>query len=64
MAKAFLPVPIEDTAHENWAEKVCYPGIIEKKEKLYKLPGYKMYSLSMHAKQIILLFILITIITS
>ncbi|HWJ29970.1 MAG TPA: tautomerase family protein [Flavisolibacter sp.] len=35
-------VGIEEIEPEDWKEKVYIPDIIEKKETLYKEPGYKM----------------------
>lgn len=35
-------VSFEEVAPENWKEQVYIPEIINKKDKLYKHPGYKM----------------------
>ena len=35
-------VVIEDIDEKDWADKVYKPDIIDKKDKLYKPPGYKM----------------------
>ena len=35
-------VAIEEVNPEDWAEQVYRPDIIEKWEKLYKEPGYRM----------------------
>lgn len=35
-------VSIEEVAPEDWKEQVYLPEIVEKKEYLYKQPGYKM----------------------
>ena len=37
-----VSVAIEEVAHEDWAEKVYQPDIINNSEKLYKKPGYTM----------------------
>lgn len=37
-----LSVAIEEVPQKDWAEKVYKPEIVERPEKLYKKPGYKM----------------------
>jgi 4-oxalocrotonate tautomerase len=40
--EASLSVAIEEVPQNEWAEKVYKPEIVERTEKLYKKPGYKM----------------------
>ena len=37
-----VSVAIEEIKPEDWAEKVYRPDIVNKSERLYKEPGYKM----------------------
>jgi len=37
-----VSVSIEDVSPADWAEHVYKPDIIDKADKLYKKPGYKM----------------------
>ena len=37
-----VSVSIEEIKPEDWAEKVYKPDILNKPDKLYKKPGYKM----------------------
>jgi 4-oxalocrotonate tautomerase len=38
-----VSVAIEEIAPEDWAEKVYRPDVIEKKETLFKKPGYNPF---------------------
>lgn len=37
-----VSVSIEEISPEEWAEKVYKPDILNKQDKLYKKPGYRM----------------------
>ena len=37
-----VSVGMEEIAPEDWAEQVYRPDIVEKPERLYKKPGYRM----------------------
>ena len=37
-----VSISIEEIKPEDWAEKVYKPDILNKQDKLYKKPGYKM----------------------
>jgi 4-oxalocrotonate tautomerase len=36
----YISIAVEDVSPEEWAEKVYRPDILEKKDTLYKKPGY------------------------
>jgi 4-oxalocrotonate tautomerase len=39
----YVSITIEDVSPEDWAEKVYRPDILEKKDTLYKKPGYNPF---------------------
>jgi 4-oxalocrotonate tautomerase len=39
----YVSIAIEDVSPEDWAEKVYRPDILEKKDTLYKKPGYNPF---------------------
>jgi 4-oxalocrotonate tautomerase len=41
--KKYVSIAIEDVSPEDWAEKVYRPDILEKKDTLYKKPGYNPF---------------------
>lgn len=41
-AETSISVAIEEISPEDWKEKVYKPDILDKQNKLYKKPGYKM----------------------
>jgi 4-oxalocrotonate tautomerase len=38
-----ISIAVEDVSPEEWAEKVYLPDILEKKDTLYKKPGYNPF---------------------
>jgi 4-oxalocrotonate tautomerase len=38
-----ISIAVEDVSPEEWAEKVYRPDILEKKDTLYKKPGYNPF---------------------
>lgn len=41
-----VSVSMEEVEPENWAEKVYEPDIVQKRETLYKKPGYGLLALT------------------
>ncbi len=41
-AEKSVSVAFEEIEEKDWAEKVYKPDILEKKDNLYKEPGYKL----------------------